>query len=384
LSHDKAFFEFEVLNHKMRLQKLTLREIHLRLISPFETSFGRTELRRILLAEAEIDGISGWGESTAGENPFYSYETVETDWIILRDYLWPMLKGREVASASEVWDILSAVRGHNMAKAAIETAFWDAEAKQKNVSVSRLLGGTLQEIPCGVSIGIQPTIAELISKVEKELAAGYLRIKIKIKPGNDIEPVRALRERFPRIRLMVDANSAYSLQDAPHLKELDAYYLIMIEQPLGWDDIFSHVELQRRLDTPICLDECIHEVEHARAAIETGACRIINIKLGRVGGHTAARRIHDLCQSKSVPVWCGGMLESGIGRAHNIAMSSLANFNLPGDVSASRRYWEQDIIEPEVEVSRKGTIRVSDDPGIGYVPRLDRIEELTRRIEILK
>jgi len=368
----------------MRLQKLTLREIHLRLVSPFETSFGRTELRRILLAEAEIDGISGWGESTAGENPFYSYETVETDWIILRDYLWPMLKGREVASASEVWDLLSAVRGHNMAKAAVETAFWDAEAKQKNVSVSRLLGGTLQEIPCGVSIGIQPTIAELISKVEKELAAGYQRIKIKIKPGNDIEPVRVLRERFPRIRLMVDANSAYSLQDAPHLKALDAYYLIMIEQPLGWDDIFSHVELQRRLDTPICLDECIHEVEHARAAIETGACRIINIKLGRVGGHTAARRIHDLCQSKSVPVWCGGMLESGIGRAHNIAMSSLANFNLPGDVSASRRYWEQDIIEPEVEVSRKGTIRVPDDPGIGYMPRLGRIEELTRRIEILK
>jgi len=368
----------------MRLQKLTLREIHLRLISPFETSFGRTELRRILLVEAEIDGISGWGESTAGETPFYSYETVETDWIILREYLWPMLKGREIASASEVWDLLEAVRGHNMAKAAIETAFWDAEAKQKNVSVSKLLGGTLQEIPCGVSIGIQPTIPELISKVEKELAAGYQRIKIKIKPGNDIEPVRALRERFPRIRLMVDANSAYRLEDTPQLKALDAYYLIMIEQPLGWDDIFSHVELQRRLDTPICLDECIHEMDHARAAIETGACRIINVKLGRVGGHRAARRIHDLCQSKSIPVWCGGMLESGIGRAHNIAMSSLPNFNLPGDVSASRRYWEQDIVEPEVEVSRKGTIRVPDAPGIGYIPRLDRIEEITTRKEILK
>jgi o-succinylbenzoate synthase len=368
----------------MRLQKLTLREIHLRLVSPFETSFGRTELRRILLVEAEIDGISGWGESTAGETPLYSYETVETDWIILRDYLWPMLKGREIAAASEVWDLLAAVRGHNMAKAAIETAFWDAEAKRKNVSVSKLLGGTLQEIPCGVSIGIQATIAELIGKVEKELAAGYQRIKIKIKPGNDIDPVRALREKFPRIRLMVDANSAYRLEDTPQLKALDAYYLIMIEQPLGWDDIYSHIELQRHLDTPICLDECIHELDHARAAIETGACRIINIKLGRVGGHTAARRIHDLCQSKAIPVWCGGMLESGIGRAHNIAMSSLPNFNLPGDVSASRRYWEQDIIEPEVEVSQKGTIRVPDTSGIGYKPLLDRIEEMTRRIELLE
>lgn len=367
----------------MRLQKLTLREIHLRLVSPFETSFGRTELRRILLVEAEINGVSGWGESTAGETPFYSYETVETDWIILRDYLWPMLKGREVASASEIWDLLAAVRGHNMAKAAIETAFWDAEGKLRKLPVSKLVGGTLQEIPCGVSIGIQPTLAGLIGRVEKELAAGYQRIKIKIKPGNDIEPVRGLRERFPRIRLMVDANSAYRLEDTPLLKALDAYYLIMIEQPLGWDDIFSHVELQRRLDTPICLDECIHELDHARAAIETGACRIINIKLGRVGGHAAARRIHDLCQSKSIPVWCGGMLESGIGRAHNIAMSSLPNFNLPGDVSASRRYWEEDIIDPEVEVSPSGTIRVPDGPGIGYMPRLDRINDVTRRIEIL-
>jgi o-succinylbenzoate synthase len=368
----------------MRLRKITLREIHLRLISPFETSFGRTELRRILLVEADVDGTIGWGESTAGETPFYSYETVETDWIILRDYLWPMLKGREIASASEAWDLLAPVRGHNMAKAAIETALWDAEARQKNLPLSKLLGGTLREIPCGVSIGIQPSIPDLIAKVEKELAAGYQRIKIKIKPGNDIEPVRALRERFPRIRLMVDANSAYRLEDTPLLKALDAYYLIMIEQPLGWDDIFSHIDLQRRLDTPICLDECIHELDHARAAIETGACRIINIKLGRVGGHTAARRIHDLCESRSVPVWCGGMLESGIGRAHNIAMSSLANFNLPGDVSASRRYWEEDIIQPEVEVSSQGTIRVPETPGIGFIPRLDRIESITFRRETLE
>lgn len=368
----------------MQLQKLTLREIHLPLLSPFETSFGKTSLRRILLVEAEADGVTGWGESTAGEGPFYSYETVETSWLILRDYLWPILKGREFASASEVWDALAPVRGHNMAKAAIETAMWDAEAKQKNVPLAKLIGGTLAEISCGVSIGLQPTIAELLAKVEKELAAGYQRIKVKIKPGMDIALVSKLRERFPRVRLMVDANSAYSLKDAPLLKALDAFYLIMIEQPLGWDDIFSHVQLQRQIETPICLDECIHDLDQARAAIEMQACKIINIKLGRVGGHSAARRMHDLCQAHSIPVWCGGMLESGIGRAHNIAMSSLANFNLPGDVSASRRYWAEDIIEPEVEVSRQGTIRVPTAPGIGYTPRVDRIESLTKRREVLQ
>jgi len=368
----------------MRLNKITLREIHLPLIAPFETSFGQTSLRRILLIEAEAQGVSGWGESTAGEDPYYSYETLETAWHIMRDYIWPLLKGREIASASEVWDLLARIRGHNMAKGGVETALWDAEAKQKNIPLAKLLGSTRDEISCGVSIGIQPDIETLLAKVEKELIAGYQRIKIKIKPGWDIEPTRALRERFPRIRLMVDANSAYRLEDAALLKQLDAFYLIMIEQPLGYDDIYSHAQLQRQLETPICLDECIHDIEHARAAIEIGACRIINIKLGRVGGHTAARRIHDLCQSKSIPVWCGGMLESGIGRAHNIAMSTLANFTLPGDVSASRRYWDQDIIEPEVEVTPQGTIRVPQQPGIGYAPSLDRIRSLTRRIEVLE
>src|SRR6202050_2178619 len=368
----------------MRLRKITLREIHLRLLSPFQTSFGTSDLRRILLVEADIDGVAAWGESTAGENPFYSYETVETAWLILHDYLWPLLKGREIASASEVWDLLAPVRGHNMAKAAIETAFWDAEAKQKNLPLAKLLGGTRDEISSGVSIGIQPDIATLLAKVEKELAAGYQRIKIKIMPGNDVEPARALREKFSRIRLMVDANSAYRLEDAPLLKQLDAFYLIMIEQPLGHDDIYSHAALQRQLDTPICLDECIHDIEHARAAVEIGACKIINMKLGRVGGHTPARRIHDLCQQKSIPVWCGGMLESGIGRAHNIAMSTLPNFTLPGDVSASRRYWTEDIIEPEVEVTPQGTIVVPNAPGIGYTPRLDRIESLTKRREVLE
>ena len=368
----------------MRLKKITLREIHLPLIMPFETSFGETSLRRILLVETDVDGISGWGESTAGEDPFYSYETVETAWHILRDFLWPILKDQEIASASEVWDMLARVRGHNMAKGSLEAAIWDAEAKQKNIPLAKLLGGVREEISCGVSIGIQPTIQHLLAKVEKELAAGYQRIKIKIKPGTDIEPARALRERFPRVRLMVDANSAYRLEDVALLKKLDSLYLIMIEQPLGWDDIYSHAQLQRQLDTPICLDECIHDVEHARAAIEIGACRIINIKLGRVGGHTPAKRIHDICQAKSIPGWCGGMLESGIGRAHNIAMSTLPNFTLPGDVSASRRYWNEDIIEPEVEVTRQGTIRVPSAPGIGYSPRLDRMESLTHRMEVLE
>jgi O-succinylbenzoate synthase len=270
-----------------------------------------------------------------------------------------------------------------MAKGAIEAALWDAEAKQMGVPLWKFLGGVRDEISCGVSIGIKASSEELIATVERELAAGYQRIKIKIKPGHDIDPVERLRQRFPRIRLMVDANSAYRLEEWPHLKRLEAYYLMMIEQPLGWDDLYSHAELQRKLDTPICLDECIHTVEHTRAAIELGACRIINIKLGRVGGYTPALQIHELCRSKEIPVWCGGMLESGIGRAHNIALSTLDNFSLPGDVTASRRYWVEDVIEPEVEVTSKGTIQVPDGPGIGYSPRLDRIEQLSARKEIL-
>ena len=368
----------------MRIRKITLREVHLDLIAPFQTSFGTTSHRRILLVEAHAGDATGWGESTAGEDPFYSYETVETAWHIIRDYLWPILRGREFGSASEIWELFAPVRGHNMAKGGLETAIWDAEAKLKDRPLWKLLGGSREEIPCGVSIGIQPNTDTLVAKVEKELAAGYQRIKIKVKPGWDLEPVKVLRERFPRIRLMADANSAYRLEDAPLLKQLDAFYLIMIEQPLGWDDIYSHAKLQKQLDTPICLDECIHDESHARAAVELGACRIINIKLGRVGGHTSARLVHDFCQSKSVPVWCGGMLESGIGRAHNIAMSTLANFTLPGDVSASRRYWHEDIITPEVEVSRQGTIRVPSAPGIGYAPRLDRMDAVTCRIEVLE
>jgi len=367
----------------VKVQKVTLREIRMPLVTPFETSFGRLTDRRMLLVEAESDGVSGWGESVAGEGPFYAPETVETAWHMLREFIWPILKGRDFGSASEVWSALEPIRGHNMAKGAVESALWDAESKHKGIPLWKLIGGVHQEISCGVSIGIKETHEELIATVDRELAAGYQRIKIKIKPGNDIAPVEKLRLRYPRIRLMVDANSAYRLEDWPHLKRLEAYYLMMIEQPLGWDDIFSHVELQRKLDTPICLDECIHMEEHARAAIELGACRIINIKLGRVGGYTPARKIHDLCKARQIPVWCGGMLESGIGRAHNIALSTLENFSLPGDVTASRRYWIEDVIDPEVIVTPQGTIQVPNGPGIGYVPRIERIEAITARKEVL-
>jgi len=367
----------------MRIREITLRELRMKLVTPFETSMGRSDARRILLIEADVDGVSGWGECVAGETPRYSPETTDTAWHILRDHLWPRVKGREFGAASEIWDLLKTVRGHNMAKGALEAAVWDAEARQKGLPLWKMIGGAREEIACGVSIGIKESLDELAADVKKELAAGYQRIKIKIKPGKDLELVKRLRQDYPRIKLMVDANSAYRMEDWPLLKQLEGFYLMMIEQPLGWDDLYGHVELQKKLETPICLDECIHTEEQARAAIELGACKIINIKLGRVGGYTVARRIHDLCQKKGVPVWCGGMLESGIGRAHNIALSTLPNFTLPGDVAASRRYWEEDIIEPEVTVSQQGTIRVLTGPGIGFEPRRERIEELTARKERL-
>jgi o-succinylbenzoate synthase len=363
----------------MRLQSLTLREIHLKLVTPFETSMDRVTERRIILAEVHVDRVSGWGECTAGETPFYCPEDTDTAWHVLERYLWPMLRGRELNSAADVWHLLEQVRGHNMAKATVETAIWDAEAKLKNIPLWKLIGGQRIEIPCGVSIGIKDSLDELSATVKKELAAGYQRIKIKIKPGKELPQVQRLRQDFPGVKLMVDANSAYRREDFQLLKQLDAFYLMMIEQPLGWDDLFGHVEIQKNLQTPICLDECIHTYEQAEAAIALGACKIINIKLGRVGGLLQAKRIHDLCQRHQVPVWCGGMLESGIGRAQNIAMSTLPNFSLPGDVTASARYWNEDVITPEVTVTPQGTIKVPDAPGIGFVPRPDRISSITVR-----
>lgn len=363
----------------MRIDRLDIREIHLSLKKPFETSFGTIQHRRIVLVEAHCEGVTGWGELTVENGPFYNSECVDAAWIIFSQFVAPLLVGKEINSPSDVRAVLSGIRGHEMTKAAVENALWDVEAQQKNVPLARLLGGTREEIASGVSLGIRASIDELLGAIELELDAGYQRIKIKIKPGKDVEVTDAVRRRFPEIQLMVDANSAYRLTDLDLLKRLDDYGLMMIEQPLQWDEIFEHSKLQSQLATPICLDECIHNLRNARAAIETGACRVLNIKLGRVGGHTEAREIQEYCRKRSVPAWCGGMLESGIGRAHNIAMSALPGFVLPGDISASQRYWHEDVIDPEVEITAEGMIRVPSAPGLGYRVRQNRIDQLTVR-----
>ena len=365
----------------MKINRVELREIQMPLVHPFETSFGKTTLRRIVLVRVDAEGLTGWGEVTAGEAPLYSHETFETAWHVLRDFLIPWVLGKEWASPSELAAQFRPIRGHNMAKAALENALWVIEAQQKGISLAKAVGGTLEEIPCGVSIGIQRSVEELLEKIAREVSAGYQRIKVKVKPGWDINVLERIRTAFPRIALMADANSAYTLADLAHLKQFDRFYLMMIEQPLGWDDILDHARLQREISTPICLDESIHSADDARKAIEIGACKIINVKLGRVGGLTSAQQVHQVCLARNIPVWCGGMLESGIGRAHNVAMSSLPGFTLPGDVSASKRYWAQDIICPEVTVSARGTIPVPQTPGLGYEPNLDRIEQVTIRKE---
>ena len=366
------------------ISSIELREIRLPLIHFFETSFGRTTERRILLVRVvDADGTEGWGECVAGEGPFYCEEWTETAWSTITTFLAPMVVGKEIPSAAEAWGLMRAVRGNRMAKAAIETACWELEARCLDKPLWKHLGGTNREISCGVSIGIQDSPAALMEKIEKELNAGYQRIKIKIKPGWDVDIVRGVRQRFPDIRLMGDANSAYTLGDVSLFKQLDEFNLMMLEQPLAHDDIFDHAELQKQIATPVCLDESIHSSDDAKHAASLKACRIINVKLGRVGGHAEARRVEQVCRESGIPVWCGGMLESGIGRAHNIAMSTLAGFTLPGDVSASSRYWEEDIIEPAVTVSPSGTITAPDGPGIGFEVNVDRIESLTVRKEVV-
>jgi o-succinylbenzoate synthase len=364
----------------MVIEKIELREIRMRLKAPFETSFGVTQDRRILLVEAVVDGVSGWGEVTTVESPSYNSETTETAWHVISDFIVSRIIGRDLNKAADAASLLSPIRGHQMAKAGVENALWDAESQLKRIPLSKLLGGTLNEITCGVSLGIRENPQSLLRKVEEELRNGYQRIKLKIKPGKDLDFVAAVRKEFSHIRLSVDANSAYELKDIQHLKELDQFDLLMMEQPLQWDDIHSHSKLQSQIRTAICLDECIQNAGHAVAAIEQCACRIINIKLGRVGGHSSAREVHAVCQQHSLPVWCGGMLESGVGRAHNIAMSTLPNFTLPGDVSASQRYWNEDIIEPEVRITSCGTILVPTTPGLGYAVKRKLVDKLTVRI----
>jgi O-succinylbenzoate synthase len=368
----------------MRIEQIILREIRMRLKAPFETSFGVMQDRRILLVEVTADGLRGWGEITTGESPFYNSETTDTAWHIFSAFISPLLVGRTFESAAELPPLMDPIRGHYMAKAGIENALWDVEAQQKRLPLWKLLGGTRQEIACGVSLGIRENPASLVAKVEEELGSGYQRIKLKIKPGKDLDFVAEVRRAFPHILLSVDANSAYRLSDADHLAKFDEFNLLMIEQPLEWDDILSHAKLQAQLRTAICLDECINNSHHASGAIDSGSCRIINIKLGRVGGHSSARKVHDVCRERNVPVWCGGMLESGVGRAHNIAMSTLPGFTLPGDVSASQRYWAEDIIDPEVKITAAGTIPAPEIIGLGYEVKAKMIEGLTARSSIWK
>jgi o-succinylbenzoate synthase len=368
----------------MKVEAITLRELRMPLKYFFETSFGRIESRRVLLVTIHCEGVEGWAECVAGDSPFFSYEWIETAWATMRDFLAPALIGATFAQAKESATLMSRVRGHNMAKAALENALWDAEARQQQQPLWKLLGGTRNEIACGVSIGIQNSHDQLLAKIETELAAGYQRIKVKVKPGWDVEVLGKIRKRWPKILLSCDANSAYRPADLEHLREFDAFNLLMIEQPLWEDDIFQHSKLQRELKTSICLDESIRLRRDAEEAVELGACRIINIKVGRVGGFSEAIAIHDLCQERKIPVWCGGMLETGIGRAHNIALSTLPNFRLPGDVSASKRYWEEDMVEPEIEVSPRGTIAVRNQPGAGYEIKKDLIQKLTVRMETIR
>jgi len=365
----------------MKIDAIYLRELRLPLVKPFVTSFGSTTDRRVLLVEIKGEGFTGWGECVAAEHPYFSYETIDTSWLMLSSELAPRLLAADLPHSGKCSSIFKQVRGHRMAKAALENAVWDLEAQLLGVPLWQLLGGTREAINCGVSIGIQPSIEATLEEIEKELAAGYQRIKLKCKPGWDVELFASVRNRWPEILLSCDANSAYRMKDMDAIVTWDQFDLMMIEQPLWADDFYFHSMLQRRMETPICLDESIRNRRDALAAIDMESCQIINIKVGRVGGFSEAIGVHNVAQERGIRVWCGGMLETGIGRAHNIALSSLPNFSLPGDVSASKRYWKEDIIEPEVEVSKTGQITVPDTPGRGFEVRTDLVERLTVRKE---
>ncbi len=363
----------------MKIDRIEQFHLRMPLRHPFETSFSRVDAIDKIVLAVHADGLTGYGESPVDVDPFYCYETIQTCWHVQRDFLIPMLLGAEIAHAADLPGRLARVRGHPMAKAGLEAALWDLEAQAAGVSVAALLGGERSRIASGVSVGIEERLGDLLERIAGHLAEGYRRIKIKIKPGYDERVVRGVRERFPDIPLMVDANSAYTPADAPMLAALDGYDLLMIEQPLGHDDLLDHAALQTALRTPLCLDESIHSVSRAREALALSACRIINIKPARVGGLANARAIHDLCRQAGVPVWCGGMLESGIGRAHNAALASLPNFSLPGDISASDRYWQQDIVEPAFTLNADGTLEVPAGPGIGVAVQRDRLARHTLR-----
>lgn len=351
-----------------------MRHLKMTMKNPFVTSFGSIQEKEFFLIEVfDEDGNTGWGESAAFQAPWYTEETVQTTLHMIRDFLIPLLLNKEISHPDEVSEVFSSIRKNNMAKATVEGAIWDLYAKRNKKSLAQVLGGVAKKIEVGISIGIQTSIDKLLERVDHYIEEGYKRIKVKIKPGYDIEVIRKLREAFPTVPLMADANSSYTLDDIELLKQLDNYHLLMIEQPLASDDIVDHAKLQKQLNTPICLDESILSVEDARKAIELGSTKVINIKIARVGGLTEAKKIHDFCKEKGVPVWCGGMLEAGIGRAHNIALTSLPNFILPGDTAGSSHYWEEDIISPEIVVV-DGFIEVPKGNGIGFEPNMTVIE----------
>ena len=363
----------------MRIDRIELREVSLSLRERFEISSGWQEERRVVLVALYADGCTGWGECVQAEVPNYSYETTETAWHILTDFVLPGVVGLDVAEPADVLGHVRWIRGHRMALAGVEMAAWDLWAKLNEIPLAEAIGGSVTTLPVGVSIGLQPSEDDLLRKVEGHLAEGYAKIKVKIKPGRDIEMLARVRERFPEAPLMADANSAYTLDDAARLAELDDLDLMMIEQPLAHDDYLEHARLHDLMSTPICLDESIRCLGDAQLAAHISACEIINIKPGRVGGLGESIRIHDFCRQAGIPVWCGGMLESGVGRAHNLALSSLPGFSFPGDISASRRYWERDIVTPEFELSN-GTMQVPEGAGIGVEPDLDRIGSITTRM----
>ena len=349
----------------MRIERIELHHVDQPLVHPFETSFGRELTRPCILVAVHAGGLTGWGECTAGAGPWYSSETIGTAWHVLRDFLIPAVLGHEVTTPADVVARFRPVRGHAMARAGLENAVWDLLAQARGVALAGLLGGQRERVKVGVSVGIEPTLDLLLERVAQHVAEGYGRVKLKIKPGWDVDVVRAVRERWPDLPLQVDANSAYTLADALVFRELDQFGLLLIEQPLHHDDIVEHARLQAQIRTPVCLDESIHSPEHARWALDIGACRAINVKVGRVGGLTAVREIHDLCAARNVPVWCGGMLETNVGRAANVALAALPNFTLPGDISASARYYREDVAEPNFVLNDDSTLSVPAGPGLG-------------------
>jgi len=371
----------------LQIDSITLREIQLPLVEPFRISSGVTTTRRILLLElVDADGASTWSECVAGDFPNYSPESIDTATLAIREWLAPRVLGRRFETPEDVSAALAEdLRGHEMARAAIEMGAWALAATKAGQSLSSLLGGTRKRIGTGISIGIQNSPEELADKAEKALGEGYRKIKLKIKPGQDLPYLHAVRDRLgPDAPLMADANNAYTLDDADHLVRLDDLDLVMVEQPLAWDDVARHAELQHRMRTPICLDESITNIARAEDMIRLRSGRIINIKPGRVGGFTASKAIHDLCEANDIPVWCGGMLESGIGRACNVALASLPNFTIPGDVSPSSRYWPRDVVSPEWTMDGDGWVDVPEGPGLGVEVDRERIEALTVQQETLR